>query len=420
MLAYILNKHGKPLMPCKAAKARKLLKTGKAKVVKRTPFTIKLLHGSSNYTQYIVAGMDTGSKHIGCAATANGKVIYQSEVALRTDVSKKMQQRSMYRRTRRSRKLRYRPARWLNRSSMRKEGRLAPSLKSKLDSHLREKKHVESILPISHWRVETASFDIHKIINPAVIGVGYQQGEQLGYYNVKAYVLQRDNYKCQSGRTAKHSNKLHVHHKVFRSQGGTDAPSNLITLCEKCHNDLHAGKFKLKEKRSRTKHATEIGIVKTQLKKHWNFEETFGYVTKFQREQVLCLPKTHYYDAVAICCETGELVQQASHVFYKRHVASGDYQLTKGIRSEKRIPVGKLFGLKKHDFIQTPQGTGFVKGKRSSGYFALETILGDKVHASANIKKNTVRISARTTTLTQLLEAVIPLGTKVPSIPAVN
>jgi hypothetical protein len=109
--------------------------------------------------------------------------------------------------------------------------------------------------------------------------------------------------------------------------------------------------------------------------------------------------------AVAICCADGELVQTASQVFHKRHVASGDYQQTKGIRSEKKIPVGKLFGFKKHDFIKTPQGIGFIKGKRSSGYFALETILGKKIHASANIKKNTVRLTARTTTLTQQMES---------------
>lgn len=416
MLAYVLNQQGKPLMPCKPAKARKLLNAGKAKVIKRTPFTIKLFHGSSCYTQHVVAGMDTGSRYIGCAAIANGNVLYQSEVALRTDVSKKMQQRAMYRRSRRGRKCRYRPARWANRASMRREVRLAPSLQSKLDSHLREKRQVEALLPVAHWKVETASFDIHKITNPTVTGVGYQQGAQLGYYNVKAYILHRDRYKCQSGRKAKHSAKLHAHHKVFRSQGGTDAPSNLITLCETCHNDLHAGKFELKEKKSKTKHATEIGIIKSRLKGYWDFEETFGYETKFKREQVLGLPKSHYYDAVAICCEDGELVVPASHVLYKRHVSSGDYQQTKGIRSEKRIPVGKLFGLKKHDLVQTPQGTGFVKGKRSSGYFALETILGEKVHASANIKKNMVRLSARTTTLTQLMEAAIPLGTKVPSI----
>jgi hypothetical protein len=97
---------------------------------------------------------------------------------------------------------------------------------------------------------------------------------------------------------------------------------------------------------------------------------------------------------------------------HKRHVSKGDYQQTKGIRSEKIIPVGKLFGLKKHDYIQTPQGIGFIKGKRSSGYFALETILGEKIHASANIKKNTVRLSARTTTLNQIMDMTIPPTTQ--------
>jgi len=405
MFVYVLNKKDKPLMPCKPAIARLLLKDGKAKVKSRMPFTIKLVEDSSEFKQSVVAGMDTGSKFVGCAATANGEVIYQSEVRLRTDVSKKMQQRAMYRRTRRGKKCRYRPARWANRASMRTTKRLAPSIRSKVESHLREKKQVESILPVSHWKVETASFDIHKITNPEVTGTDYQQGVQKGFYNVKAYILHRDNYKCRSGRKCKHSDKLHVHHVVFRSQGGTDTPSNLITLCETCHNDLHAGKFELKEKKSKTKHATEVGIVKSTLEKQWVFEETFGYETKFKREQVLRLPKTHYNDAVAICCEDGELIQPTLNVFHKRHMAGGDYQQTKGARSEKRIPVGKLFGLKKHDFVQTPQGTGFIKGKRSSGYFALETILGEKVHASANIKKNTVRLTARTTTLTQQMES---------------
>lgn len=406
MFVYVLSKDGKPLMPCKPAIARLLLKEGKAKVKTRAPFTIKMVECTTEYKQPIVAGMDTGSQFIGCAATANGAVVYQSEIKLRTDVSKKMQQRAMYRRTRRGRKCRYRPARWTNRASMRSEGRLAPSIRSKVESHLREKKQVESILPVSHWKVETACFDIHKITNPDVVGTAYQQGTQKGFYNVKAYVLHRDGYKCQSGRKVKHSKKLHVHHVVFRSQGGTDSPTNLKTLCETCHNDLHAGKFELKEKRSKTKHATEIGIIKATLKKQWNFEETFGYETKFKREVVLGLSKTHYHDAVAVCCEEGEIARPSTKVLHKRHVASGDYQLTKGSRSEKRIPVGKLFGLKKHDLIKTPQGTGFVKGKRSSGYFSLETIMGEKVHASANIKKNTVRLTARTTTLTEQMESV--------------
>lgn len=407
-LVFVLNKNGQPLMPCKPQKARKLLAGGKAKIVKRVPFTIKLNYGSAGYKQPLIGGLDTGSKAVGCAVIGLGKVIYQSQVALRQDVSKKMQQRAMYRRTRRGRKCRYRKARWSNRASMRAKGRLAPSLRSKLDSHLREIRFVNSILPITEWKVETASFDIHKITNPDVKGVEYQNGAQKQYYNVKAFVLARDNYKCQSGQKCKHSQKLHVHHIVFRSRGGTDTPENLITLCEKCHKDLHDGKFVLKTKKSKTKHATEIGILKSRLKMSFDFIETFGYETKFKREQVLGLPKEHYFDAVAICCEDYEYITKNNTVYFKRHVAKGDYQQTKGSRSEKKIPVGKLFGLKKHDFIQTPQGTGFVKGKRSSGYFALETITGEKVHASANVKKNTVRITARTTTLIQSMEAAIP------------
>ena len=155
-------------MPTRPVIARLLLKEGKAKCIRRTPFTIKLLVDTTEYKQEVVAGMDTGSKTIGCAAITNGKVVYQSEIQIRQDVFKKMEQRKMYRRNRRGRKTRYRKARWQNRASMRKNGRLAPSIKSKVDSHLREKKFVESILPVSRWKVETASFDIHKISNPEV------------------------------------------------------------------------------------------------------------------------------------------------------------------------------------------------------------------------------------------------------------
>ncbi len=320
MFVYVLNKRGEPIMPCESAVARLLLKDKKAKVKRRTPFTIQLVEETTEFKQTIIGGMDTGSKVVGCAAVANGNVVYQSEVTLRNDVSKKMQQRAMYRRTRRGRKCRYRPARWANRASMRANGRLAPSIRSKVESHLREKKQVESILPISHWKVETASFDIHKITNPDVVGIEYQNGKQKDYYNIKAFILNRDNYTCKSGRKIKHDSKLHAH------------------------------------------------------------------------------------DAIVICCEDGELINPLGTVFYKKHVASGDYQQTKGSRSEKKIPTGKLFGLRKHDFISTPQGSGFVKGKRATGYFAIENILGDKTHACANIKKSTVRLTARTTTLIQRME----------------
>lgn len=405
MVVYVLNRFGKPLMPCKPQKARKLLEAGKAKVVRRTPFTIKLKYGSGSATQEVTAGMDTGSKTLGCAAIANGKVIYQAEVQLRNDITKKMKRRAMYRRTRRVRKLRYRPARWCNRASMRKTGRLAPSIRSKIESHLREKNFVESILPVTRWKVETASFDIHRITNPEVTGKGYQEGPQKDFYNTKAYVLHRDNYKCRSGRKTKHSKKLHVHHLVFRSQGGSDSPANLLTLCIDCHDSLHRSDFTLPTKRSRTKHATEMGIIKSTLDKRFEFESTFGYETKWKREQVLKLPKSHSNDAVAICCEDGDVV--SSLVYLKRHVANGDYRQTNGKRSEKKIPTGKLFGLRKFDLIKTKKGIGFVKGKRTKGYFTLMGIYGEISIGSVSVKKGVVRLSARTTTLIQVKGAAL-------------
>lgn len=386
-------------MPCSPVKARILLKAGAAKVVCRDPFAIKLRFGSSGYKQDIVAGMDTGSKTIGSAATANGKVVYQAEVALRDDVSGKMKQRAMYRRTRRGRKTRYRPARWRNRSASHRGGRLAPSIRSKVESHLRERDFVERVLPVARWKVELASFDIHKITNPDVNGNGYQDGKQKGYYNVKAYVLNRDGYQCQSGQKVKHDPHLHVHHKVFRSQCGTDEPSNLITLCSTCHDALHAGEFTLKAKRSKTKHATEVGIVKGAIMRLWeSFAQTFGYETKWKREQCLGWPKSHANDAVAICCEDGEVIEPSTWVIRKRHVSKGDYQQTFGPRSEKRTPTGKLFGLRKFDLVSTPFGVGIVNGKRSKGYFKIAQLDGTPIHDSAKAVM-CIRLAARSTTL---------------------
>jgi 5-methylcytosine-specific restriction endonuclease McrA len=395
---YVINKNGNPLMPCKPAKAKHLLKAGKAKVIRKNPFTIKLLWDCEENVQEVVAGMDTGSKKIGCSAISNGKVVYQSEVQLREDVTRKMQQRKMYRRNRRQRKTRYRKSRWQNRASMKREGKLAPSIKSKIDSHLREKKFVESILPVTRWRVETGNFDIHKITNPNVKSKGYQNGNQKGFYNVKAYILHKDGYQCQKCKGK--NKKLHVHHITFKSKGGTNTPDNLITLCTDCHDKLHKGEFSIKGTKSKTKDASHTNIIKSQLKKQFGeFEETFGYETKYKREQILGLLKTHYNDAIAICCEEGEIVEPDDTVYYKKHIAKGDYKQTRGKHSEQKIPTGKLYGLRKFDLIKTLKGVGFVKGKRSTGKFDLMNIENKTIASGVDIKKYCIRLQARSTIL---------------------
>lgn len=378
MFVYVLNLDGEPLMPTKPVVARLLLKSGKAKCVRKMPFTIKMLVETESYKQEVVAGMDTGSKVVGVACISNGKVLYQSESYLRQDISEKMTQRRGYRKNRRSRKLRYREKRFDNRANSKRKGRLAPSVLSKLNAHLREKQFVEKLLPVSEWRVELASFDIHKISNPNVKVWEYTEGQQKGFYNVKAFVLNRDNYTCQKCKTTK--GELHVHHIIFRSKGGSDTPDNLITLCESCHEKLHKGEFEIKGTRSKTKHATEMGIIKSQLKKKFGeFIETFGYETKFKREHLLNLQKTHYNDAVAICCEEGEFVEPLNYYFVKKYVSKGDYQQTKGVRSEKKIPTGKLFGFRKFDKVKYLDKTYFIKGRMSTGFAILMDIEGKKV-----------------------------------------
>jgi len=123
-VVYVLSPEGKPLMPCSCVVARLVLKEGKAKVVRRTPFTIKLFAEPERAsTQPLTLGIDTGSTLIGSAvADEQGKMLYLSEVEIRNDIATTMKQRSKDRRKRRNRKTRYRPARWHNRKNSRKSG----------------------------------------------------------------------------------------------------------------------------------------------------------------------------------------------------------------------------------------------------------------------------------------------------------
>lgn len=160
-VVYVLNKDGLPLMPThKLGKVRHLLKDGKAKVVKRSPFTIQLNYDCGNHTQSITLGVDAGSKHIGLSASTKKQELYCSDVELRDDVVELLSTRRRNRRSRRNH-LRYRPARFDNRKK--EDSWLAPSIRQKIDSHLKVIEEVHKILPITNIIVEVASFDIQKL-----------------------------------------------------------------------------------------------------------------------------------------------------------------------------------------------------------------------------------------------------------------
>jgi hypothetical protein len=382
-MVYVVSHDGKPLMPCTNVIARLLLKQGKAKVLKRTPFTIKLLHQTeTTYTQTLTHGVDTGSSNIGSAVLDDrNNVVYMSQIEIRNDINDKMKQRSKYRRNRRNRKTRYRKARWNNRKNSIKKDRFSPTMTSKINSHLKEIDFVRSILPISKTILETGNFDPHALKNPALLKNKwlYQKGVNYGYANNKSYILARDNYTCHCCKGKSKDSKLEVHHIVFRSQGGSDEHDNLITLCKTCHDKLHKGEIKLNlmgKLKGQLKYATQMNIIRIQLLKKIEAEETFGFITKEHR-QLSGLEKTHYNDAVIIAAQDNKVTFKTINVLLKKCVSDGDYQQTKGVRSEQRIPTGKINGFRKFDKVLYLGKEYFIKGRMSTGYAILMNIQGD-------------------------------------------
>lgn len=415
-MVYIISKDGQPLMPTnRHGKVKHLLKDGKAKVVKRCPFTIKLLYDSTTHTQNLTLGVDTGSGTIGTAVSDdNGNIVYMSKVVVRNDITNKITQRSKYRKKRRNRKTRYRKVRWLNRKNSIKKDRFSPTMVSKFHSHIKEIEYVKSILPITTLILETAQFDTHlmknpSLANPKVKHWGYQKGINYGFENTRVMVLNRDNYKCQYCNNKHKDSKLEVHHIVYRSNGGSDEENNLITLCHSCHKDLHSGKITPKfsgKKKGTLKYATQMNSIRCQLLKQYSDAiETFGYVTKANRLSV-GIQKDHHFDACVIASGLNPITIKTNLLYLKKAVSKGDYQQTKGIRSEQPITTGKICGFKKFDKVKYFGKEYFIKGRMSTGYTILMDIDGNKIDFSTMPKgykipklSNCTRISSRKTTL---------------------
>jgi len=406
MKVFVVSKDNKPLMPCDPPKARLLLKSGKAKCIRRTPFTIKLLNETTKYTQPLIHGLDAGSGTAGSAVVdESGNVLYAAEIQLRQDIKEKMDRRRSYRRNRRYRKTRGRKARWNNRANSKRTDRFSPTMTSKIDSHLKEVRFVASILPISLLIVETSIFDPHALKNPEVLNKKwlYQKGICYGFANVKAYVRFRDNFTCQHCKGKSKDPRLHAHHIVYREHDGSDEPENLITLCETCHVKVHAGKIKLNAegvKKSTLSHATQMNCVRTQLSKRLDCEETFGFVTSEHR-QFYGLEKRHYVDA-ALIASRGKEPKFKVPVLLKRCVADGDYQQTKGIRSEQPITTGKIRGFRKYDKVAYLGNEYFIKGRMSTGYAILSDVHNNTIKMKPIPKFDKMtRLSARSSWITQ-------------------
>lgn len=401
-MVYVLNKDGQPLMPTnRHGKVRRLLKCGQAKVIKRCPFTIQLEYESTNHTQPISLGVDAGSKTIGLSATTEAKVLFEAKVTLRNDIVDLLSTRKEQRRARRNRKTHYRKCRFQNRVHSKQKGWLAPSIENKINIHLTMVDKVHKILPIARIVVETASFDTQllKAIEegkPLPQGTDYQQGEQLGFWNVREYVLWRDGHKCQCCKGKSKDKILNVHHIESRKTGG-DSPNNLITLCETCHKGYHKGTVKLPstiKRGMKFNDAAFMGIMRwafyNKLKELYpNVSMTFGYITKNTRI-INGLGKDHHIDAR--CISGNPLATPSKNVYLYKKVRCHNRQIHKntilkgGYRKLNQAPK-YVSGYQLFDKVLYNNQECFIFGRRSSGSFDVRLLDGTKLSAGVSYKK---------------------------------
>src|SRR5712692_12064162 len=392
MFVYVLNCHGQPLMPCRPRKARILLKAGKAKVVKMVPFTLQLRYGSSGYKQEVSLVTDAGTRHIGVSATTEKAVLFEAEVQPRTDMQEVLATRRQFRRARRNRKTRYRPCRFLNRRKP--EGWLAPSVRHLVEAHLKTIRLVHRLLPVHRTTIEVAQFDLQKIQHPEMEGKAYQEGPQLGFWNVREYVLCRDQHCCQWCLGKSKDKILNVHHIESRKTGG-DRPDNLITLCQTCHNLLHRThqEGKIPRRSEGFRDATQMGIIRWRIYNETkalfpNVHLTYGYITKHTRISHK-LEKSHLIDAR---CISGNSTSQTDGTWYLiKWVRRNNRQLhkatiRKGGKRQRNTAPKYIHGFRLFDCVSYLGQVCFVFGRRSSGYFDLRLLDGTKIHASANCK----------------------------------
>ena len=344
MRVYVINKNGNPLMPCKPAKARHLLRDKKARVVNRKPFTIQLLWDCEENVQEVCCGIDKGCKVTGIACVGNGEILFSANIKHRNPVALQqkdgstktfVQVRAERRRGRRHRHRWHRKPRFLNRASSKRSGRLPPTIKMNVMEVARVVRKIP--LPISHITIEDVQVDIRRLSDPSlrsraspnVKGSEYQQSNRLDE-NLRLACLIRDNFTCK--KCGKKNTRLEAHHIVWISKDGKDSIYNVITLCEKCHDKVHkigeSGKVRLKGGKVITgmdgykdKIAARTMQGKTLLysllQNIASLSTVYGYQTAEFRKACE-LPKEHWIDALCIAnLETGEFTQPDKENHYE-------------------------------------------------------------------------------------------------------
>ena len=312
---FVLDCKGKQLSPTKVNKGWYLIRKQRAILVSKYPTVIQLKKEVNDEEQdesEFVVGIDDGSKHVGIAIVqkceTKNKVVFKGTIEQRQDVKYLMEVRKGYRRYHRQHK-RYRPARFNNRASSKREGRTAPSIKQKKDAILRVVKRLNKYTPIHRIVLEDVQIDIRALTEgKKLYRWQYQKSNRLDE-NLRKATIMRDMNKCKE--CGKSNCMLEVHHIVPRRLKGSDTLSNLITLCEKCHDKTEGEeeKFIVKYqkmvggKNIRVDYAQHVMQGKHYLRGELNdiapLALTFGSETANKRID-LGIEKSHSNDAIVI------------------------------------------------------------------------------------------------------------------------
>ena len=397
----VLDKQGKPLMPTRRlGKVYRLLKSQKAHIFSYEPFTIQLdYEPKTHIIQPMTLGVDSGAIHSGYSVANENREYYSAEVNARDNISDRLSERSMYRKTRRSRKTRYRKSRFNNRKN-KKQGWLPPSLEQKVAVQVNEIVHLHRYFPIEKIIIEVAEFDIQKIKNPDISGVEYQQGTLYGY-NVRNYLLEKHGRKCFY--CGKIDGNFEIEHMLPKVRGGSNRIDNLTLSCHECNQKkgtMTAEEFikktlsprkaaaklrQLANERRLFKYMTHMNATRWSLyntiKDHYeNVQTTYGYITKYNRLQAH-LPKAHHIDAK---CITGfATVPPMDQMVVKIKMRRHNRQLhratfSKGhVRKAACLPT-TIFGFQLYDRVLFEGHQYYIKSRRSTGNFPLVSVEGLK------------------------------------------
>lgn len=402
MAVFVLDKSGKPLMPCSEKRARLLLARGRARVHRQMPFVIRLIDRTEadSELQPVWIKIDPGSKVTGLALVRQRQqaahVLMLIELAHRgSHIRKLLQQRAGCRRRRRSANLRYREPRFNNRA--RKKGWLPPSLQHRVDTTTSWVQRLRRWAPITDLAVERVRFDMQKLQNPEISGIEYQQGELQGY-EVREYLLEKWGRKCMYCQIE--NKPLQVEHILARINGGSDRVSNLGLACGPCNQkkDKQDIAVFLKKKPELLKqimlkvktplrdaaavNATRNALFRELLLTGLPVEAGTGGQTKFNRSK-LGIPKTHALDAVCVGT-VAEVHGWAKPTLTLKAMGRGSYQRTRvcasgfprGYLTRKKVHFGFQTGDMVIAVVTKGKKVGTYKGRvavRSTGSFNIQT-----------------------------------------------